>query len=476
MATLAKQIISYFKNIKLTVSDILLGIGFLFSIPFYAFAWKFMVTSDPSQIFLDNRMIITCFFMVVVCWSGYFVCEIREKRIRNNFFTWAYVFFAILSVVSVLVQPTVTSIMVECRHVNAISMQLHPGVQVGDIVEVISTISLTHRLFFTFGSFVITTIFFIILCVFPQRIRNMNFLIPIGILVFLFLLVLACHSYITEADKYEPFIRGLIEGDKHQINTYAMAGFMVMSVPYGVCMMLGVMFSLTLHAISKKWYWYIPGLFCFINMIFSYCRTSIGITLLVIFLYLTFRIIVTFKQHKIRNLIFGILFWGGVITIVVLFLVSYNTNGAFLPYFNKTIKIFADTSTIKTRSYIWQNILTELKGGWFVIGRGFGTHNYLLYPMNLVNGDNVCPSHSSYLAIMGAGGIISLLGFFGLVGYYIYVFVKCFKQHKAESIGYTFGFLGFMLYSFTEGVNYLIVVFTFPLILYYHILKKEAHN
>jgi hypothetical protein len=162
------------------------------------------------------------------------------------------------------------------------------------------------------------------------------------------------------------------------------------------------------------------------------------------------------------------------VSFAVILIICYAKHGDFIPQLNKHIEIFLNKRTLTRRTYIWQNIRNELKGGWLVIGRGFGTHNFMLYPMNLVNNDNVCPSHSSYLAILGAGGIATLVAFLGLISYYIVIFIKTFKYSKTMPFMLSAGLLGYLAYSFSEGVNYLIVVFTFPLILYYHIATSKT--
>ena len=474
MDTVVGKLKTYLKQYHPTLSDAFFLFGFIFSIPFYAFAWKFMVTSDPSKIFFDTRMIISCFAITVICWAIYFVLEVRNGRIKNHLFTWVFVVYAILSIVTVLIQPTVATFLVEAKSVGPTTWKHFPDVQVGDIVNVTTTLSPTHRLFFTCASFVIVAAFYFVLVVLPQRIEKMDFLVVLAVIVVVFMFLMTCYSFITEAHKYGPFVKALIQGDKEKMNELPMTSFVVSSVPYGACMMLAFVFSLLAHTIHKKWYWYIPVVYFLINMMFSYCRTSIAISAALLLLYLTYRLILTIKKHKVRNIVFLSVLYTVVLAFIGLNLASYFTKGAFAPIFNKHIEAFFDQTTIKTRTYVWGNIRNELKGGWLVIGRGFGTHNFMLYPMNLVNGDDVCPSHSTYYAILGAGGIVTLVGFFGLLAYYVFAFIKCFKVNKAMAIGLSFPFLGFMMYSFTEGVNYLIVAFTFPLILYYNIIKKQA--
>ena len=214
--------------------------------------------------------------------------------------------------------------------------------------------------------------------------------------------------------------------------------------------------------------------FFYINMIFSYCKSSLLISILAVFIYIIFRLVVTYKEYKKRNIIIGSVLAFIVLVGGVLVIISVATKGSFIPILNKIVSSLFEQRTIKTRTYIWDNIINSLNQGYWALGRGFGIHNYVLYPMNLVNGDDVCPSHSTYFAIMGAGGVISLIGYIILNIYYIYVFIRCFKIKKVTSIGLVFPYLAFTSYSFTEGVNYLILVFMFPLLVYYQALIKST--
>lgn len=467
----------YIKGLELSYSDLFLALGFLFAAPFYALSWQFMVTKGENvgDIFFKPWMMIVCFTITVICWGFYFYLEIKKGHIKNNLVTWLYVFFALFSIITVLVQPTHSEIDVLCRNGTDFSRKFYPGVQTGDYWTIVTDISSTHRLFFTFASFLITTIFFIIFMVLPKRIKHLEFLIFIGLSVFTFLFILTVYSYITESSNYVGFMKALFIGDIDGIYDNSVKSFIVHRVPYGACMMMGVIFGLTIHSFTKKWYWYLPTAYCFINMIFSWCKTSIALTVLIVFLYIVYRLIATFKEHKKRNLITLIAIGSVVFIGIILVVVSLITKGKFLPYIYKIIGSFTDTRTIDTRTYIWENIKQRLSGGWWLIGRGFGTHNYMLYPMNLLNGDDVCPSHSTFYATLGAGGIVFLLGLIALYGYYVYAFIKCWKVDKVTTVGLATGVLAFTIYSFTESVNYLLVVFMFPLILYYNIIKRTIN-
>ena len=470
----AKTFNTYLKSIHLTLSDLFLIFGFLFFIPFAAFSWKFMVTSDPLQIPFNNRMIITCFLISAICWGIYFVFEAKKGRLKNNVFTWLFVFFTIASLVSVLIQPTDTIVNVLVRKITKLNEKLYPSIEVGNIITISTNISFTHRLFFACASVLIPTIVFIILFVLPKRITNIRFLSVVGIIVLLFILIVTIYSYASEKDKYVPFVRALINGNIDEMYAIGICSFLVQRVPYGACLMLGLMFALVNHAFTRKWYWLVGVVYCFINMIFTWCKTGLAITFLILNLYVIYNLVFTFKKHLIRNIILSSIYFIVIAGSLTPVLISVISRGEMLNPLYNLLSSFTEKKTILSRTYIWANIRQRLSGGWLVIGRGFGIHNYVLYPMNLVNGDDVCPSHSSYYAVLGAGGLIQLIGYLGMMVLYLIFAFKCFRKDKLVSFGLFIPFLAFFLYSFTEGVNYLVVVFMFPIILFYNLIKKES--
>lgn len=470
---------NYLKSLQFDLSDYMLAIGFLLSVPFYAFAWKFMVTSNPNEIFLKPWMMIVLFSGVAICWGIYFYLEIKKGRLKNNFFLWAFLFILILDLIAVVVQPETVKFLVECKKTPTGACAswnngIYAGVKEGDIVEVIHHISATHKLFFSFATLCITTIFFIIFTLLPRRMKDMNFLLFCAFCTFGFLLVASVYSYIKDGSHYLPFLRALFKGDNKELYKHAIQiqSFMTHRVPYGVCMMLGCMFALLGHTLTKKWYWFIPFAYCFINMIFTWCKTAIIITPLILLAYIVILLIEGYKEHQKRNKIIFIV-GGSLIGLAALAVIlSVATNGKFLSPINKLVKTVTESESLKTRKWIWENIDKELANGWWLLGRGFGTHNSMLFPMNILNNDMVCPSHSTYYAVLGQGGVFTLIAFLGSYVYYGYVFYKCFKVNKFMTLELSIGFFAYFFYSFTEGVNYLIAVFMFPLILYYFLIKR----
>ena len=127
------KIKDYIKSLELDWSDFFLAIGFIFSVPFYAFAWKFMVETDLSKIFLTNWMIIICFSVTAICWGIYFYLEIKRGRLKNNIFLWAAILLAIIALVGVLVQPETVRLTIHEVVGSGLDVVLGSGVlKVGD--------------------------------------------------------------------------------------------------------------------------------------------------------------------------------------------------------------------------------------------------------------------------------------------------------------------------------------------------------
>ncbi len=127
------------------------------------------------------------------------------------------------------------------------------------------------------------------------------------------------------------------------------------------------------------------------------------------------------------------------------------------------------------RSYIWDNCYQLINGGNWVIGRGFGLINLMLFPMNDVNGDHVFPTHSSFVNMVSEGGIFYLLALLALYVYAGIKIAKVFKKNPNLVLAMTLGVLAFFFYSFIETIHYLVYVFLLPPFIFYEVEKqKEA--
>ena len=459
---------SFIKSLELRLSDLLLLVGFIPFAIFLIFGQLFMQYVDPNVVSLPIWAAIICFVIVLGCWGYYLYLEFKRGNAPNRIITYIFAFLILLAVITIAVQPSTVIIDMVVRQVNGTNEALYPGIQVGDIVHLETPISLVHRFYFMMNVFCIGVFIYIGLFVFPKRFTSVLFVKYLGYAVLFFVMTVILFGYFTEYNLYIPFIKTLLGQTDEDPATYAVKSYIIHRNAYGMVMMIGIIFAFINHSIEKKWYYYLFVGFFYVNMVFSYCKTGLLISALLIAFYVLYRLITTYQEHKKRNKILLITFISlGVIALGIVGL-SLVTKGKFLGKIYTIIVGAKDSGTLDMRAYIWDNSFQLLQNGWWLIGRGFGTYNLVLMPMNTANGDMVFPAHSAYVGLLAQGGIFFLLGYIALLGYYFYLVFKCFKKEPGLTITLTFGAIAFIIYSFTEAIQYLVYVFLFPIMILYH--------
>ena len=467
---------NFIKSLEFRKSDLFLFIGFLGYVIFLIFGQIFMQYQNPLEVALPLWAAIICLVTMVGCWSYYLYLEVYLKKDKYSLFVIsAFFVLMLLNVLTIALQPKTVVENVIIRY-----SETDPS-SVGSVQQAITNISGTHKLVFI--SELIGTISFIYIgiFVFPKRFKTVKFIKFLGYALFAFLGVLIVYGYIAEFKNYIGFIKYLlgierIEGQS--IYYYAIESFIIHRNAYGMCMMLGIIFAFINHSIEHKWYYYLIAAFFYVNMVFSLCKTGLLISALIFLAYIVYRLIETYKEHKKRNKII-LIAGGSVIALAALVVgVAYLSEGKILGFIYNAIKsISGGGQTLDTRTYIWDNSFQLLQNGWWLIGRGFGTYNEMLMPMNIISHeDPVFPAHSAYVGLLAEGGILFLLGYIVLLGYTIYVIVKCFKKDPALTISMSLGILAFVLYSFIEAIHYLVYVFIFPIMILYHINYETAEE
>ena len=457
------------KSLELRKSDLFLLLGFLPYTIFLIFGQIFMQYQNPAEVALPLWAGIICFVIMIGCWAYYLYLEVfTNKEKYNLLIAGTFMFLAMINIIAICIQPSVETEDVIIRLVQERDPSL-----IGQSQTAITQISDTHR--FIFIGEVVGTIAFIYigLFVFPKRFKTISFVKYLGYALFAFLGVLIVYGYIAEFKEYIGFIKYLLGIDRSasSIYVYAVKSFIIHRNAYGMCMMLGIIFALINHSIEHKWWYYLIATFFYVNMVFSLCKTGLLISALIILIYIVYRLIATYKEHTKRNKII-LIAGGSVIGLAVLVVgASYLTEGKVLGFIYNAVKsISGGGQTLDTRSYIWDNSFQLLRNGWWLIGRGFGTYNEMLLSMNIISHeDPVFPAHSAYVGLLAEGGIFFLLGYLCLLGYSVYIAVKCYKKNPALTISMSLGAIAFILYSFIEAIHYLVYVFLFPIMILYHI-------
>ena len=463
----------FIKSLQPRLSDLFLLLGFIPWAIFLIFGQLFMQFQDPADVALPLWAAILCFVVMIGCWSYYLYLEVyRSKDKYNLYVASVFLVLMLLNVITIAVQPKLVTENVIIRYRKEEEAEL-----IGTITPAIISISNVHKFVFI-GEIVGTLAFIYIgLFVFPRRFTSLMFVKYLGYALFIFLLVLIVYGYIADFDKYVAFFKHILNIDRTDPDIYhkTVVSFIIHRNAYGMCMMLGIIFAFINHSIEKKWYYYLIAAFFYINMIFSLCKTGLLISALLIAIYVIYRLIVTLKEHKKRNIVILVcigavaLIGGGTVGL------AYLTKGKVLSSIYDMIKgITGGGQSLDFRSYIWDNTFQLIRDGKWLIGRGFGIINLMLQPMNIAShSEKVFPTHSAYLGLLAEGGILFLLAYLALLGYSVYIAVKCFKKNPGLTITMSLGVIAFVLYSFIETIHYLVYIFLFPIMVLYYTTREE---
>ena len=467
---------AFIKSLQLRWTDLAFVVGLIPFAVLLIFGTIFMQYPNPEDVTLPLWAMILCFIFLLGCWGYYLYKEVWLKREEfnklNAIIVSTLVALVLINIIAILVQP-------EYHLENVIVRYSETSPEtVGSIVPLYLRASVIHKVHFVFELIASAMCIYIGLFVLPKRFTSINFLKYLGYAMFIFLGILIIYGYIAEFSNYIGFIKYVLGIDRPEgasIYTFAIQSFILHRNAYGMMMMVGIIFAFICHELHKKWYYYLLAGFFYLNMIFSLCKTGLLISAVIILIYVFYRLIVTYKDNKIRNKTAIISIVSVLVVALGIFAISYFSKGKILGSLYNLIKsITGGGQTINTRSYIWDNSYQLIQSGWWLIGRGFGTFNTMLMPMNIAtHEDPVFPSHSSYIGLLAEGGILFLIAYLALLIYAGYVIYKSFKKEPGTTLAVSLGVFSFVMYSFIETIHYFVYIFLFPIMVIYYSSGKE---
>jgi len=470
----------FIKSLELRWSDLLLLIGVGSFAFFIGFGQNFMAELNPNKTALPSWAVIVLGLVMIGAFIGYLYLELYIRKVKyNRYILFTFIFLLLLNVIVIFATPSTNYVSVIVR--AKLTPTLPEG-EIGDVKTLAVSVSTIHKFFFAFELFGTLALMYCTFFIFSKRIKNLKFIEYLGYAVFAIGVFLTLYSYITEGSKYYHFINYFMNKLKGTPESVDIIEYTVMSVfshrnPLGMAYMLCIIFAFINHSFHKYWWHYLIAAFFFINLIFTFNKTGLLISLLVILIYLIYRLIVTFKEHKKRNTITAICVGTIVVIGVLLIAIPYITKGrVFGKIYELIDELTKGGSSLDYRGYIWDNTYVLLQNGRWLIGRGFGIMNMLLRPMNYAShGEDVISTHSGYLNNLAEGGILYLAAFIILIGYVSYIAYKSFKKERDLTISIYLGVLVFVLYAFVETNHYLAYLFMFPIFVLYHnqIEQKE---
>ena len=463
----------FIKSLNLSLSDLLLFVGFIAFAIFLIFGQLFMQFQDPKEVALPLWAAIICSVVMIGSWGGYLYIELYLKKNKfNPIIAITFLALIMLNIIAIVVQPEQSSEIVTIRYRADESLQYLIGTKDTALLSV----SPTHKFVFISEMIGTGTFIYIAFFIFSKRITGVKFIEYLGYALFAFLGVLIIYSYISEWYKYAGAFKYLFGDHTTPItDILTVQSFIIHRNAFGMCMMLGIIFCFINHSIKpRKWLYPLCGYF-YLSMVFSLCKTALLISALLIVIYFVYRLIVTYKEHQKRNKISFIVL-GAVLVLGFIFIgVPYLTKGKILGKVYEAISTIAvGGHSLDARTYIWDNSFQLLQNGWWLIGRGFGTINLQLWPMNVISHEeNYIPTHSGWVNLVAEGGIIFLLAYIAFLIYFGYITVKSYKKSPGFVFTVLLGVIGFFLYTFIETIEYLMYVFMFLIFVIYFSKEKE---
>ena len=431
---------------------------------------SFMNQMDLTQSMPLPIWIFSLFGTMMIAFFGmYLYIEVfSKKEPYNKYVMYAFIGLVVLNLIAIFVQPCNGTEYVIVRYRPEES--LVPGV-VGQGYDVPYSITAIHKFFFAFEEIGMMLMIYTGLFIFPKRFKNLKFIEFIGYVLFIVCGFLAIYSYITEANQYVRFVEYVIGKDRDgELASRAVMSLFSHRNPLGMTYMLGIIFCFINHSFSRKWFHYPLAVFFFLNEIFTFCKTGLLLSVLISFIYLIYRLFVTYKDHSKRNLITFIVIGVLILVAALLIGVPYITKGkVFGKIYELINNIVGGGHTLETRTYIWDNGFQIISHGWWLLGRGMGIPNLIVKPTNIMShAEDVISLHSGLLTVLCEGGVLLLLAYLAFLIYSGYVTVKSFKVNKDLTITLALGALTFLLYSLIESNHYLIFLFLFPIFILYH--------
>lgn len=451
-----------FKEMNIQLHDLLLLVASCFFITYIVFGVQFMSNLDPNNIAFKLPLAVIIFILYIISMGLFIFFEYRRANKANMVVNIVFIVLIALSVLSISIEPNHFSIVMP-----------NSQMAVFDFAPI-------HYVFFIFYITMFLIAIYVVLFILPKKYQNKTILLFFNCLAMVFAIVSILYSYIAEYNVYIPFLKALFSGDIITATEVAPKSFEGHRNVYGIVLLFAIVCALINHMMSQRKRALGLAAFFFINMIFTLCKTGLAIAAIASLVYFVYRMIITFKDKKRRNITLSSIVGGLILIFGVLTIISVATKGAFLKPIYSLFATVEKGETINSRSLIINNVFALMNQNIaksILLGRGFGMINNMLYPMNVINGDPVFPIHNGYIALLGQGGIPYIAGFLTLLGYTCYIVVKDFKKDKNFFFATSLSLLVFLIYSLMESLYFMTFYFMFFIYTYHHHLTKgETHD
>jgi len=331
-----------------------------------------------------------------------------------------------------------------------------------------------NKIIFAFDFAMMMLFIYSMMFVLTKRFETYNFIIFLSYVAYAFCLTVLIYSYITEFDLIINYFQVLFAYKEG--NLTPATSFLINCNSVGMVMLIGILMAIISHSIKPHWGNYLIATFFYLNMSFVHCRGSLFLGTFALIVFIFYRMIISFKNNKKRNIILISFFSLFLITILTMAIVVLSLNGEFLPHLHHAIKAITNTASLKSRVEIYKISFAVLENGGWLIGKGFGSFNLILTYAVGPYAPYLVPAHNSFINILGNGGIIHLGAYLGLLAYTVYVNIKVFKKSPKIGFGLVLAIFSYFVYTFIETIQYILYLFIFLLFIVYEVQKKNEEK
>jgi len=358
---------------------------------------------------------------IIAILGYYFHCEYKYNGIRPK---WIVVIVLFLIVVSA-----------------AIGIFSTPDIQYFETIEIINevetvvireyTITLIGKIKSLLYVIIAAAGVYIQFVVLPRLVSFKKYILFLMYIIVTVALISAFVSYFLDFDSYvHLYYHGLSGYDYPQ-------SFVFNRNMYGLMLLLGMLALYVIISYLPKWYNYVFLIFLFVNIFFTFSKAALGVALITFIVHFIYRMIVTFKQSKIRNIIYLVLV--GILAIAGTLLIPFPVF-MDIQLFNEARRFILEyyvelgVGSFIARQAIWDSTIILAKGNYLWFGRGLLLFNKTLtfYTGEIsFRGIPELFSHNGFLEILGQWGLVGLIPYcLGILAIFIidiYVAVKNYK-------------------------------------------------
>lgn len=380
------------------------------------------------------------FLGILILVGYYFYNEYKYNDYKPNvWLTIILIIFGIGGVIGLVLTPNIQ---------NFTTIEIIEGVETLVTKQlVVSTQEKLHSFLFLFVALIGTYLQIVVL---PRLVSFKKYLLFILYAIVFVSITSIFISYYLDIESYIHLFNHGLEGYKFPMS------FLFNRNMYALMLMLGVFSLYYIIALSPKWYNHIFLIFIVMNMFFTFSKASIGITLVTYIINFIYRMIKTFKKHKVRNFIFLFLIIGAIMFLFFLLPLPAFKNLNFLSntrnfIFEHFIRL--GPGTFSSRTIIWERVSELNRNNYFYFGRGIMifNKNLLFYTSEITR-----PPRSEYFS---HNGFVEIFGQFGVYGLTIYIAgvvllagIILYVAIKNSKIGFPslLVFVGFLFYTMVE--------------------------